>query len=221
LLVVSLTMAAIPFLSLLSKWLNKVGKNEVANDFAALEPTGSDQPRVIVAGFGRVGHLIGSMLDEHKIPYIAMDMDAGLVTKERKAGFPIYYGDAANPEFLKKCGLATATAIAVTMDNAVRVDDVVKAARAERIDLKIIARARDERHAMRLYTAGATEAVPETIESSLQLGEALLVESGIPMGLAIASVHERRDSFRKMLGRPNRKQELEVERKRLRRQKPN
>jgi CPA2 family monovalent cation:H+ antiporter-2 len=105
------------------------------------------------------------------------------------------------------------------MDNPARVDDVARTARAESADLKIIARARDERHAMRLYTAGVTEAVPETIESSLQLGESLLVEAGIPMGLVIASVHERRDTFRKLLGRPNRKKELNLERKRLRREK--
>jgi Kef-type K+ transport system membrane component KefB/voltage-gated potassium channel Kch len=221
LLVVSLTMATIPFLSILSKRLNKLAMiGNVATGEAVIEPPSNDEPRVIVAGFGRVGHLVGSMLDEHKISYIAMDMDANLVTRERKAGFPIYYGDAANPEFLKKCGLATATAIAVTMDSAIRVDDVVRTARAERADLKIIARARDERHAMRLYIAGATEAVPETIESSLQLGESLLVEAGIPMGLAIASVHERRDTFRKLLGRPNRKEEMLLARKRIRRNKP-
>ena len=221
LLIVSITMAAIPFLSLLAKRLNRLSASgHLATGEAVIEPPNNDEPRVIVAGFGRVGHLVGSMLDEHKISYIAMDMDANLVARERKAGFPIYYGDAANPEFLKKCGLATATAIAVTMDSAVRVDDVVKTARFERADLKIIARARDERHAMRLYMAGATEAVPETIESSLQLGESLLVEAGIPMGLAIASVHERRDTFRKLLGRPNRKEELVLARKRLRRKLP-
>ncbi len=220
LLIVSITMATIPLLSLLAKKLVGLSNRGIASAAIGLaEPPLSDQPRVIIAGFGRVGHLVGSMLDEHKIPYIAMDMDAALVTREHKAGFPIYYGDAANPEFLKKCGLTTATAIAVTMDSAVRVDDVVRTARAQRADLKIIARARDERHAMRLYIAGATEAVPETIESSLQLGESLLVETGVPMGLAIASVHERRDSFRKMLGRPNRKEELNLQRKKLRREK--
>jgi CPA2 family monovalent cation:H+ antiporter-2 len=57
------------------------------------------------------------------------------------------------------------------------------------------------------------------VESSLQLGEALLVESGIPIGLAIASVHERRDEFRKLLGRPNRRDELEASRTRARRRK--
>jgi len=220
LLIVSLTMAAIPFLSILGKQLIKRTKQLQVGSPETLEaPPDDGQPRIIVAGFGRVGHLIGSMLDEHKIPYIAMDSDAALVARERRAGFPVYYGDAANTEFLKKCGLADAKAIAITMDNPARVDDVAKTARAERSDLKIIARARDERHAMRLYAAGVTEAVPETIESSLQLGESLLVEAGIPMGLVIASVHERRDTFRKLLGRPNRKQELNMERKRLRREK--
>ncbi|MEP7173083.1 MAG: cation:proton antiporter [Aestuariivirga sp.] len=220
LLIVSLTMAAIPFLAVLAKKLVKRSKKLLGNSPETLEaPPEDDQPRIIVAGFGRVGHLIGSMLDEHKIPYIAVDADAALVTRERRAGFPVYYGDAANVEFLKKCGLADAKAIAITMDNPTRVDDVARAARAESADLKIIARARDERHAMRLYTAGVTEAVPETIESSLQLGESLLVEAGIPMGLVIASVHERRDTFRKLLGRPNRKKEFDLERKRLRREK--
>jgi CPA2 family monovalent cation:H+ antiporter-2 len=220
LLIVSLTMAAIPFLAILGKKLVKRSKTLLGNSPETLEaPPEDDQPRIIVAGFGRVGHLIGSMLDEHKIPYIALDADAALVTRERRAGFPVYYGDAANVEFLKKCGLADAKAIAITMDNPTRVDDVARAARAESANLKIIARARDERHAMRLYTAGVTEAVPETIESSLQLGESLLVEAGIPMGLVIASVHERRDTFRKLLGRPNRKKELDLERKRLRREK--
>ncbi len=220
LLIVSLTMATIPFLSFIGKKLVRKSKELVGNSPETLEaPPEDDQPRIIVAGFGRVGHLIGSMLDEHKIPYIAVDADAALVTRERRAGFPVYYGDAANVEFLKKCGLADAKAIAITMDNPARVDDVARAARAESADLKIIARARDERHAMRLYTAGVTEAVPETIESSLQLGESLLVEAGIPMGLVIASVHECRDTFRKLLGRPNRKKELELERKRLRREK--
>jgi CPA2 family monovalent cation:H+ antiporter-2 len=70
---------------------------------------------------------------------------------------------------------------------------------------------------MHLYELGVTEAVPETIEAALQLGEAVLVESGVAMGLAIASVHERRDGFRKLLGRPNRREEL---RKQMRSRRP-
>ncbi|OIQ64707.1 hypothetical protein GALL_537420 [mine drainage metagenome] len=71
-----------------------------------------------------------------------------------------------------------------------------------RPELTIVARARDARHAARLYELGATDAVPETVEASLQLSEAVLVEIGVPMGLIIASIHERRDEIRKELNRP-------------------
>ena len=59
-----------------------------------------------------------------------------------------------------------------------------------------MARARDDRHAARLYALGVTDAVPETIEASLQLAENTLVDLGVPMGLVLASVHERRERFR-------------------------
>ena len=213
LLIVTLTMMAI---SALAKFARKT---LLKAPLAELEP--QDLPsdltaHVIIAGYGRVGALIGTMLDEHKIPFIAVDGNVSVINAARKTESRTYFGDASNPEFLRKCGLASARALAVTMDNPVRAEEIVRMARAERADLKIIARARDERHAAMLYEAGATEAVPETIEASLQLGEALLVETGVPMGLAIASVHERRDGFRKLLGRPNRKEILAQSKKSLR-----
>ena len=73
------------------------------------------------------------------------------------------------------------------------------AARAERPDLTIVARARDAAHAKKLYNLKVTDAVPETIEASLQLSEALLIDIGVPMGLVIASIHEKRDEFRHAL----------------------
>ncbi|MFO1133354.1 MAG: cation:proton antiporter [Hyphomicrobiales bacterium] len=218
-LLVTLTMIALPLLAKYGAWLTRSLRQRAAAASVRTVLPEDSEARVIIAGFGRVGHLVASMLDEHKIPYLAVDADADLVSRESASGSRVYFGDASNPEFLKRCGLAEARALAVTMDNQMRVDEVVRVARTLRADVKIIARARDERHAQRLYTAGVTEAVPETIESSLQLGEALLVETGVPMGLAIASVHERRDGFRKLLGRPNRRQELELARKRLRREK--
>lgn len=218
-LLVTLTMIAIPFLAKLGAWATRSLRQRAAAAAVQTVLPEDHGQRVIIAGYGRVGRLVASMLEEHKIAWLAVDADADLVARENRAGTRVYYGDATNPEFLKRCGLPEARALAVTMDNPVRVDEVVRVARTLRDDLKIIARARDERHAQRLYAWGVTEAVPETIESSLQLGEALLVETGVPMGLAIASVHERRDGFRKLLGRPNRKEELELARKRLRREK--
>jgi CPA2 family monovalent cation:H+ antiporter-2 len=89
------------------------------------------------------------------------------------------------------------------MDDPDGAEAIVSVGRAMRPDLTIVARARDARHAQRLYDLGATDAVPETVEASLQLSEALLVEIGVPMGLVIASIHERRDEFRKALNRPD------------------
>jgi CPA2 family monovalent cation:H+ antiporter-2 len=62
--------------------------------------------------------------------------------------------------------------------------------------MTLIARARDDRHAARLYGLGVTDAVPETTEASLQLAENTLVDVGVPMGLVLASIHEKRDVFR-------------------------
>ncbi|MGE3874854.1 MAG: cation:proton antiporter [Parvibaculaceae bacterium] len=213
LIIVSLSMASIPLLDYLGRPLSrKILK--AAAEMPMEMPPGDGGARVVIAGFGRVGRLIGQMLEEHDIPYIAVDTDPHVVAHERKAGKPIYYGDASRPEFLRACNIEQVQVIAVTMDQPKKVEEVTVAARAERADIKIIARARDDRHAVKLYGLGVTEAVPETIEASLQLGESVLVGAGVAMGLAIASVHEQRDVFRKMLGRPNRKEELALLRRR-------
>ena len=136
-------------------------------------------------------------------PWLAVERDARLVEQGRREGGRIYYGDASRLELLERCGLATAKAVIVTMDSPDSAEAVVAATRAARPDVSIVARARDARHAARLYELGATDAVPETIEASLQLSEAALVDIGVPMGLVIASIHERRDEYRKALNRPD------------------
>ena len=82
------------------------------------------------------------------------------------------------------------------MDEPVASRRIVKRLRAKSPDLPIIARARDASHAAALYRDGASHAVPETLESSLQLSEAALVELGVAMGPVIASIHEKRDELR-------------------------
>jgi CPA2 family monovalent cation:H+ antiporter-2 len=95
-------------------------------------------------------------------------------------------------ELLRRLHLATARALVVTLDDPDAADRLVAGARAERQDLLIVTRARDARHAAHLYRTGASDAVPETIEASLQLAEAVLVDLGVPMGPVIASIHEKR-----------------------------
>jgi len=154
---------------------------------------------VIVAGFGRVGRQVGEMLEKHKIPYLALDSDPARVAEQRRTGKPVYFGDSGNTEILRHCDIASARALVVTLDSPRAVEAAVTAARAERPDLTIVARARDARHATALYELGVDDAVPETIEASLQLSEAVLVDVGVPMGLVIASIHERRDEYRALL----------------------
>ena len=155
--------------------------------------------RVIIAGFGRVGRQVAEMLARHQIPYLALDSDAARVAEQRRGGAPVYFGDSGNVDILRRCGVDTARALVVTLDNARAVEAAVAAARSERPDLTIVARARDARHASALYELGVDDAVPETIEASLQLSEAVLVDVGVPMGLVIASIHERRDEYRALL----------------------
>lgn len=199
----TISMMCIPLLAALGL---KLGGRQTAGQGLSPEPASSEDetetPKVLVVGYGRVGRLVGEMLHRHDIPWVAAERDPRLVESARHAGESIYFGDASRQEFLKRCGLETAPALVVTMDAPEGVEAIVATARAMRPDLTIVARARDARQAQRLYELGATDAVPETVEASLQLSEAVLVEIGVPMGLIIASIHERRDEFRKALNRP-------------------
>jgi CPA2 family monovalent cation:H+ antiporter-2 len=179
-------------------------------------PPGSEASRVIIVGYGRVGALVGDMLDRHAIPFIAIDSNAGITSRARSDGKPVYYGDAARPEYLRLCGLETARAVVVTMDSPAANEAVVQATRDLRPDVTLVARARDADHASALYELGVTDAVPETIEASLQLSEAVLVDLGVPMGLVIASIHEKRDEYRKILaaaGAPERPRSIRAPRR--------
>jgi CPA2 family monovalent cation:H+ antiporter-2 len=197
---VSLTMVALPFLARLSRsWMVRLAPAPVLPDEAKVLPPDDHGPRTVVVGAGRVGRLVSSMLDEHGKPHIVVDSDPHLVAEQRRAGRPAFYGDATQPAFLKLCALEGADALIVTIDNARAVEQTVRAARELKSDLVIVARARDAEHARHLYELGVNDAVPETIEASLQLSEAALVGLGVPMGLVIASVHERRDGFRREL----------------------
>jgi CPA2 family monovalent cation:H+ antiporter-2 len=202
----TLSMISIPVLA----WMGaKLGGRRMTPSELPASPdqseTGAAEPpgrQVLVMGYGRVGQLVGDMLRRHEIAWVAGEQDARLVEAGRRAGEKIFFGDAANADFLRRCGLMEATALVVTMDNPEGAEAIVATARELRPDLVIVARARDARHAARLYELGATDAVPETVEASLQLSEAVLVDIGVPMGLVIASVHERRDEYRKELNQP-------------------
>jgi CPA2 family monovalent cation:H+ antiporter-2 len=157
------------------------------------------EPRTVVIGFGRVGKLVADMLTTHGQPYVAVESNVDAVTAARRGGYKVVYGDISRPETLDKLGLGHAKALILTMDQPVLAEHIVKRVRQWLPEITIVARARDPDHAARLYQAGATDAVPETLESSLQLSEAVLVDLGVAMGPVIASIHEKRDEFRRQI----------------------
>ena len=198
-LAAALSMVTIPFLGKVLAALAAQRRAQNIPAEAKIAPPEDSERRAIIVGYGRVGQLIGDMLESHHIPYLAVDSDANVVAAARRENKPAYFGDASRAEFLRNCGIERARAVVVTMDAAESAERVVKIARELRPDVTLVARARDAEHARALYRLGVTDAVPETIEASLQLSEAVLVDIGVPMGLVIASVHEKRDEFRKML----------------------
>ena len=152
--------------------------------------------RTIVFGFGRVGRMVADMLREHDRPYLAIDSDIDNVIAARQAGYSILFGDVARSELVEKLRLGDASALVLTMDDPVLVARLARRIRSTFPELAIIARARDTAHAAKLYEAGVTDAVPEALEASLQLSEAVLVDIGVAMGPVIASIHEKRSELR-------------------------
>ena len=200
LLVAAITMCLIP---LLARYGMAAANSKLPIETEELDlaqqasQTGS--PHVIVAGYGRVGVVAVELLAEQNIPYVAVDSDIERVRRARKAGKKVYLGDASRGEFLRACGIDRARALVVTMDGGSAVDQVVTAAHLEQPNLPIVARSRDAAHAVHLYSLGVREAVPETLEASLQVGEAILVEAGVPMGNILVAIHEKRANMRASL----------------------
>jgi len=198
--VTAVSMVFIPFLDVLGRRLVQSYSEVIPADPAlSLLPPEEEHATAIVIGYGRVGQLVSDMLERHKIRHVVTERVAKLVSEARRDGRPVYFGDGKNTAFLERCGLRHAKAVIITMHTWDEIDGLVAAVRSIRPDIVVVSRARDAEHARHLYELGVTDAVPETIEASLQLSEAALVGLRVPMGLVIASIHEKRDEFRATL----------------------
>ncbi|ARN79754.1 cation:proton antiporter [Methylocystis bryophila] len=213
---VTLSMFAAPLLARLgARFPSGKSAEALRAEFAHLMPEGDVAAgKVLIVGFGRVGALLGEMLSRHEIPFVAIDDAVSVVAERRNEGVDIYWGSAEKRELLAKCGLEQARALAVTVTKVEAAVEIVRVAHEMRGDMTIVARARDADHATRLYEAGATDAIPETIEASLQLAETVLVDIGVPMGHVIASIHGKRDEYREIL-KPKAEEARERQFKRL------
>lgn len=194
-MVTALGLTITPLLAMFGRWLAR--RVERGDDPSLNLAEGEDDAgRVLIIGGGRVGRLVADMLNAHDRPYLIMESDDDIARWLRRSGYRAAFADAARPDALERFGAERAAAVVLTMDVPVAAQRLVRQLRQAHPDLLIVARARDVAHASELYRAGASHAVPETLEASLQLSEAVLVDIGVAMGPVIASIHEKRDEFR-------------------------
>ncbi len=135
---------------------------------------------IIIAGFGRVGLTLANILEDQKIPYIAIEKDGLVVSKYKKEGYPVIRGDARNIMLWEKLQAEDAEAAVITIDDFESSRKILNALREKWALLPIIIRSRDTHHIECYYEEGANAVVPETLESSLQLVRRLLEQTGIP-----------------------------------------
>jgi monovalent cation:H+ antiporter-2, CPA2 family len=177
---ITITMALTPLLSMVGSIISdyfdqkeKMTYDEIATDLSYIEK------HVIVLGFGRVGKMVGKVLEAEKINYVAVDSDPNHVLHERKEGFPVYLGKGEDRTLLESVGVNRAKSIIITVDNEEAVRKCTKMIRKYMDYTPIIVRAKDLTHEKALYQTGATAIVPETYETGLQMAGAVLKSIGV------------------------------------------
>jgi CPA2 family monovalent cation:H+ antiporter-2 len=149
---------------------------------------------VVIAGFGRVGQMLADLLSAQEIPHVAVEGDTKEITALRRQGRPVHYGDASSRQVLQSVGAANAAAIVVTINDAEGAERIVREAKAAWPHIPVYARARDADHARRLHAMGAAMASPDSVETALQLGEAVLGGVGVPDEIARRVIADRREA---------------------------
>lgn len=192
----ALSMLMIPVLGALGRRAaESVAKRHGRRDHSVrADDTTELSDHVIIGGFGRVGETVARLLAEERIPWIALDLEAGLVADAHRAGKPVFYGDASRREILERVGGDRARAFVVTTDVPGATEDMVSAIRQGWPKAVIHARARDAEHARALVDLGVTAVTPETLEASLQLARGLLMEIGLPEDATDARLAAVRES---------------------------
>ena len=178
-LLVALTMVTTPLMVNLGEYLNRrlikaADRHDVSTDHIDTE-----QPHVIIAGFGRVGQRVAKILQTGNVPYLAIESNVDRVLEGRRDGFSVFYGNASQVDVLKAAGAGQAGVIVCTLDQTVPAVRLVNIMRQHYPDIAIHARGRDHQHCDQLLKAGATIAISETLEASLQISGAVLNTMGV------------------------------------------
>ncbi|WP_051206362.1 cation:proton antiporter [Oceanospirillum maris] len=170
--VISVSMVVTPLALKASDALNKVfssGKKEVEKPQIEI-PSQDRTGRVIIGGFGRVGYTVATLLQERGVPYIAFDTNPTHIAKGQELGMPVYYGDVGDHHLLEAAHMHEASLVVMTIDHTPSALRAIQHIRTDYPNVPIVSRARDLAACKELIEAGATNAFPEALESSLHLG---------------------------------------------------
>jgi voltage-gated potassium channel Kch len=185
-LVAAVSMAATPVLFALSeRFLIPLLEAEPEPDFDTIDAANAP---VIICGFGRFGQIIGRVLRMRGIAFTALERDLGQVDVVRKFGYKVYFGDPTRSDLLRAAGAEQAKLLVVALDNPEDALRVVEVASRAFPQLKIMARARNRRHAHLLMDRGVDGLVRELFYSSLKLAEQSLLALGVTEEDAARSV---------------------------------
>jgi CPA2 family monovalent cation:H+ antiporter-2 len=190
--VAGLSMMMTPVLAILARRISERLEPMEHEHHSPEEEVADMRDHVIIGGFGRVGQTIARVLDTENVPWVALDTHGETVTHFREQGRMVYFGDASRPELIERAGAKKARAFVVTLGSEDAAERMVAEIRKLRPKTCVIARAKDGSHAARLTRLGATRAIPETIEASLQLAGRLLENLDFPDDVAIQRLAEVR-----------------------------
>lgn len=193
LVVVSLSMVTTPILLMgQEKWyarkLNQEEEALLASDVV------DNQPRVIIAGFGRFGQIVGRLLYANKIKLTILESDASQIKLLRKYGYKVFYGDATQLDLLRAAGASKAEAIMLCTDSPDEIMQIVDLCRQHFPNLKVLARARSRVEAYQLLSHGVDKYSRETFLGALDLGKLALIE----LGMHPYQAHRAEAHFRKL-----------------------
>ncbi|MCF3947605.1 monovalent cation:proton antiporter-2 (CPA2) family protein [Acidiphilium sp. AL] len=173
----------------------RMGKRPAPADDIA---SGAPAP-VIICGFGRVGQIVGRLLSVRRIPFTALDQNAGQVAFVRRFGARVFFGDPTRLSVLRAAGGDAAQVLVIALDDAEAALKLAELARRYLPHLTILARARNRRHAQLLLDLGVSHIVRETLLSSLKLGEMTLTALDIGAGEAARTVEAFREHDERIL----------------------
>ena len=152
----------------------------------------NENSQIIICGYGRTGQVIGRFMEMEKIPFTAIDMDPSLVKEARLAGHPVYFGDTSSSNLLEAAGVKSASLIIISHDDRPAAIKTIQHAKLLNPKLPILARTRDESNAEALRQAGATEVIPETLETAMVLVSHSFLTLKVPMFKIIQHLNQQR-----------------------------